>query len=79
MCRALQERGIEPLIACTDADGAGRLTVELGQPLVYKGVRAVFFSRPRSEPASTFTRRPRTLHCNDAFSSHPCYFLAYTL
>src|SRR5262245_44733825 len=49
MCRALQERGTEPLIACTDADGTGRLPVELGQPLVYKGVRAVFFSRQWSE------------------------------
>src|SRR5207248_476169 len=49
MCRALQERGIEPLIATTDADGAGRLPVELGHPLVYKGVLAVFFSRQWSE------------------------------
>jgi glycosyltransferase involved in cell wall biosynthesis len=49
MCRALQERGIEPLLASTDADGAGRLPVELGYPLVYKGVPAVFFSRQWSE------------------------------
>jgi hypothetical protein len=34
MCRALQARGIEPLIASTDADGAGRLSVELGHSLV---------------------------------------------
>ena len=49
MCRALQERGIEPLIASTDADGAGRLPVETGHPLVYKGVPVVFFSRQWSE------------------------------
>jgi glycosyltransferase involved in cell wall biosynthesis len=49
MCRALQERGIEPLIASTDADGARRLPVELGHPLVYKRVPAVFFSRQWSE------------------------------
>jgi hypothetical protein len=34
MCRALQEREIEPLIASTDADGTGRLPVELGHSLV---------------------------------------------
>jgi glycosyltransferase involved in cell wall biosynthesis len=49
MCRALQERGIEPLIASTDADGAGRLPVELGHSFVYQGVPAVFFSRQWSE------------------------------
>ena len=49
MCHALQERGLEPLIVSTDADGAGRLPVELGHPFVYKGVPAVFFSRQWSE------------------------------
>src|SRR5262245_5560032 len=49
MCRALQGRGVELLVATTDADGAGRLPVELGKPLVYKGVPAVFFSRQWSE------------------------------
>jgi hypothetical protein len=34
MCRALREQGIEPLIATTDADGTGRLPVELGHSLV---------------------------------------------
>jgi glycosyltransferase involved in cell wall biosynthesis len=49
MCHALQERGIEPLIVSTDADGAGRLPVELAHSLVYKRVPVVFFSRQWSE------------------------------
>jgi glycosyltransferase involved in cell wall biosynthesis len=49
MCHALQARGIEPLIATTDADGTGRLPVELEKSLAYKGVPAVFFSRQWSE------------------------------
>jgi glycosyltransferase involved in cell wall biosynthesis len=49
MCRALPARGIEPLIATTNADGAGHLPVELGKSLAYKGVPVVFFSRQWSE------------------------------
>ena len=49
MSRALQERGVEPLVATTDADGAGRLPVELGVALPYQGVPAIFFPRQWSE------------------------------
>lgn len=49
MCRALQERGIDLLIATTDADGPGRLSVEPGRPRAYKGVPTIFFPRQWSE------------------------------
>jgi len=49
MCHALQEQGLEVLIATTDADGQGRLPVGLGEPLIYEGVPAIFFSRQWSE------------------------------
>ncbi len=49
MCRALQELGVEPLIATTDADGDGRLPVALGRLLSYNEVPSVFFCRQWSE------------------------------
>jgi glycosyltransferase involved in cell wall biosynthesis len=49
MCRALQTQGVELLIAATDADGAGRLPVELGKVIEYQGVPTIFFSRQWSE------------------------------
>jgi glycosyltransferase involved in cell wall biosynthesis len=49
MCRALRGRGVETLIATTDADGAGRLSVGLGSPTTYSDVPAVFFRRQWSE------------------------------
>ncbi len=49
MCRALQAQGIEPLIATTDADGGGRLRVDLGRPLSWEGVPTIFFPRQWSE------------------------------
>jgi len=49
MCRALQERGVNPLIATTDADGAGRLAVETGRPISYEGSQVIFFRRQFSE------------------------------
>lgn len=45
MSETLQRLGVTTLIASTDADGAGRLAVELGQPVDYLGSRVVFFSR----------------------------------
>jgi glycosyltransferase involved in cell wall biosynthesis len=45
MCRALEERGVETLIATTDADGAGRLPVPLGRPTRYRDLTVVFFPR----------------------------------
>jgi len=49
MCHALEERGVGPLIATTDADGASRLPVELGSRLRYEGVPTIFFPRQWSE------------------------------
>jgi glycosyltransferase involved in cell wall biosynthesis len=49
MCRALNESGVDSLIATTDADGAGRLTVKLGQQISYSKVPAIFFPRQWSE------------------------------
>ena len=49
MCQALLARGINPLIATTDADGSGRLPVPLGRPTTWEGVPAIFFSRNISE------------------------------
>jgi len=49
MCRALQSQGCETLIATTDADGQGRLPVELGKALSYNDVPTIFFRRQWSE------------------------------
>ena len=43
MCRALQDRGIEVLIATTNADGGGELPVALGEKIVYQGAPTIFF------------------------------------
>jgi glycosyltransferase involved in cell wall biosynthesis len=49
MCRALRGRGVDTLIATTDADGGGRLAVDLGQPTLYSNVPAILFPRQWSE------------------------------
>jgi glycosyltransferase involved in cell wall biosynthesis len=49
MCQALQSENIEVLIATTNADGDGRLPVDLERSLTYEGVPAIFFSRQLSE------------------------------
>ncbi len=49
MSRALQARGVEPLVVATDADGDRHLDVELGRPVFYRGVPAIFFRRQWSE------------------------------
>src|SRR3954465_15299757 len=49
MCRALQEEGVEVLIATTDADGDGRLEVMTGTRTEYQGVPTIFFSCQVSE------------------------------
>lgn len=49
MCQALGGHGIDTLIATTDADGEGRLSVELGRPVSYQNVPTIFFSRQWSE------------------------------
>jgi len=55
MCLALQRAGVDVELCATDADGNGRLDVELGKPTLYRGVRAHFFRRDRSE-AFKFSR-----------------------
>jgi glycosyltransferase involved in cell wall biosynthesis len=49
MCRALNERGVDTVIATTDADGEGCLAVRLGTPVSFNGVSTVFFRRQWSE------------------------------
>lgn len=49
MCRALQEKGVDQMVATTDADGGGRLPVDLAKTLDYDGVPTIFFSRQWSE------------------------------
>ncbi len=49
ICRALRGRGVETLIATTDADGAGRLPVAIAQTVSFEGVPAIFFPRQWSE------------------------------
>jgi glycosyltransferase involved in cell wall biosynthesis len=55
MCRAIQSRDCETLIATTDADGSGRLPVTLNEIVVHEGVPTVFFPRQWSE-AFKFSR-----------------------
>jgi len=49
MCRSLVERGVEVLLATTDADGRLRLPVPIGERTTWMGVPAIFFSRDCSE------------------------------
>lgn len=49
MCTVLRNKGIETLIATTDADGRGRIPAELGRPFEYQGVPTIFFSRQWTE------------------------------
>lgn len=49
MCRALADRGAEPLLATTDADGPGRLDVAAGTVVSWDGVDTIFFRRQWSE------------------------------
>jgi glycosyltransferase involved in cell wall biosynthesis len=49
MCRALQIRGTEILIATTNADGNEELPVPLEVKIIYQGVQTIFFARQWSE------------------------------
>ena len=49
MCSALRRGGVETLIATTDADGEGRLAVELGRSVAFNNVPTIFFTRQWSE------------------------------
>ena len=47
--RALAEQRVEVLVASTDADGSGRLPVQLGVECTYQDVPVIFFRRQLSE------------------------------
>jgi glycosyltransferase involved in cell wall biosynthesis len=49
LCRALRGRGVDTLVATTDADGPGRLDVPLERAGEYHGVPVIFFRRRFSE------------------------------
>ena len=49
LCRALQKQGLNVEICTTDADGQGRLPVELGKRTLYEGLPFYFFRRDWSE------------------------------
>jgi glycosyltransferase involved in cell wall biosynthesis len=49
LCESLQRRGVDAEICTTDADGRGQLSVELGKPTMYQGVRCHFARRDWSE------------------------------
>jgi glycosyltransferase involved in cell wall biosynthesis len=49
VCRALRARGVDTLVATTDADGPGRLAVPIEQTGDYHGVPVIFFRRRFSE------------------------------
>lgn len=81
MCRALNARGVETLIATTDADGPGRLPVEPGEPALYNGARTIFFPRRLSRTFGYSHALARWLDRNagrfdvahiHAVFSHPC-------
>lgn len=85
MCSALQQRGIELLVATTDADGAGRLPVEPGRVINYEAVPTIFFHRQWSEalkysrPLANWLRQHTAefdlLHIHAVFS-HACLVAA---
>jgi glycosyltransferase involved in cell wall biosynthesis len=77
MCRALNERGLDTVIATTDADGEGYLAVELGTPVSFNGISTVFFRRQWSErfkysrPMATWL--DRHVHEFDAVHIHAVF------
>jgi glycosyltransferase involved in cell wall biosynthesis len=81
MCRALGQRGVEVLIATTDADGSARLAVETGRASAHQGVPTIFFprqwserfgySRPLADWLDENVARFDAVHVHAVFS-HPC-------
>ena len=49
LCCALQHQGLEVEICTTDADGPGRLPIELGRRILYQQLPSYFFRRDWSE------------------------------
>ncbi len=81
MVRALRAAGVEATLAATDADGPGRLPVETGRTVEYRGVPCLFFPRLPGESLKASPRfaswirrnsvRFRLVHVHGVFS-HPC-------
>ncbi|HEV2885039.1 MAG TPA: glycosyltransferase [Pyrinomonadaceae bacterium] len=49
MCRSLNDSGVETLIATTNGDGPGHLTIATGAPLKFNGADTIFFHRQFSD------------------------------
>lgn len=85
MCRALKSRGFEVLIATTDVDGRGRLPVQTGSKIEYRGVPTIFFrglgERFNYSPSlgrwlDTGASGFAVVHIHAVFS-HPCIAAAH--
>jgi glycosyltransferase involved in cell wall biosynthesis len=81
MCRAIQRRNVDVLIATTDADGPAVLPVETGKIIDYQGARTIFFQRQWSQRFGYSLTLARWLNLNvrdfdlvhiHAVFSHPC-------
>src|SRR5262245_23585897 len=59
MCRSLRARGVDCMIATTDADGGSRLEVPLAVPTAWNDIPAIFFRRQGSD-AFKYARGLRT-------------------
>src|SRR5262245_54592544 len=64
MCQALRAEEIEVLIATTDADGNGRLAVEIEKTIAHEGVPTIFFPRQLTEAFKYSRPLARWLHSN---------------
>lgn len=81
MTDALRAAGTDARIATTDADDAGRLPVELGREIDYRGVPTIFFarqfseaykySRPLAQWLDSHAREFDVIHIHAVFS-HAC-------
>jgi len=81
MCRALSVRGVEIVLATTDADGRSKLSVDLGIDVDFRGTRTLFFPARLGErfnysPAlarwlDTHVTEFDVVHIHAVFS-HPC-------
>ena len=81
MCRAIESHGVDVLLATTDADGRGSLSVEIGKPVDYQGTQTIFFRRQWSQRFGYSSGLARWLNDNvkkfdaahiHAVFSHPC-------
>jgi glycosyltransferase involved in cell wall biosynthesis len=64
LSRALRSRGVETLIATTDADGPTRLDVRRGEPTIWSGEPVIFFRRQASEALKLSLRLSSWLRTN---------------